>query len=526
MIRKRLLPLATLASFSLIASAHDTEEEKVLASDGAAGDLFGSAVSVDDTTMIVGAPGAGGIGAAYVFVHDGTSWVEEAKLTPSDGAAGDDFGHAVSVHGDHVIVGAPGHDSAGADAGAAYIFVHSGGVWSEDAKLTATGAGAGDEFGVSVSMEHDHAAIGAPREAAGLSGSAFVFSETGGVWSQAVELFAADATAGDEFGFSVKLGDETLLVGSPHSDGPVADTGAAYVFDEVGGVWSQTTKLAPAGLVGGDHFGIAVARSGLLLTIGASGDDTNGSNAGARYNMVPSGSTWVVGHKALGTAAGNQFGGALSSSGKFVVVGQANHDGLGSNAGDARLMSGPALIEIFVASDPAPDDQLGCAIASSTCWVAVGACGSDTNGAEAGAVYTYLTLHGSATTVNGNGINPVVMTSTDEPNIGAEWEVEVDVSGFPTAIGSSLYVYRSLGGPTPTSFGEILLDTSRGFISLETEFGTGLIHHHFDVPNDPFLIGFTAAAQAVVLGPSRPLALTNAEDLLVGCSAGGSHHTN
>ena len=165
--------------------------------------------------------GAAGVdqGSAYVFVRSGGVWSQQQKLLASDAAAGDLFGVSVAISGETVVVGAPFDDgAAGFDQGSAYVFVRSGGVWSQQQKLEASDAAAGDMFGSSVAISGETVVVGAPLDdgAAGTDqGSAYVFVRSGGVWSQQQKLEASDAAAVDCFGFSVAISGETVVVGAP-----------------------------------------------------------------------------------------------------------------------------------------------------------------------------------------------------------------------------------------------------------------------------------------------------------------------
>ena len=127
---------------------------KLTAGDAAAGDSFGFAVSVSGDTAVIGAyrddDAGSNSGSAYVFLRSGSSWTQP-KLTASDAAAGDEFGHSVSVSGDTAIIGAPGDDDAASNSGSAYAFVLSGGMWTQQDKLTAGDGAENDEYGFSVS---------------------------------------------------------------------------------------------------------------------------------------------------------------------------------------------------------------------------------------------------------------------------------------------------------------------------------------------------------------------------------------
>jgi len=123
------------------------QEQKLLAADGVAGACFGWWAEADADRIIVGAPFHGGAGSAYVFERTGNTWTQTAKLVGSDTAGGDNFGYWTSIRGDWVLVGARYSDSAGSDAGAAYLFHRTDGVWTENSRYTAPDAAAGDQFG-------------------------------------------------------------------------------------------------------------------------------------------------------------------------------------------------------------------------------------------------------------------------------------------------------------------------------------------------------------------------------------------
>ena len=191
-------------------------ETKLTASDGAAADIFGFSVAISGDTAVVGAalddvPGAANddtaSGSAYVFVRSAGAWSEQQKLTASDAAAGDLFGRSVAISGESVVVGAFNDDDTASDSGSAYVFQRSGTTWSQEAKLTASDAALSDFFGFSVAISGDTAVVGAhlDDDAGGDSGSAYVFQRSAGVWSEQQKLTASDAALADEFGFSVAI---------------------------------------------------------------------------------------------------------------------------------------------------------------------------------------------------------------------------------------------------------------------------------------------------------------------------------
>jgi len=334
-----------------------SEEQKILASDAQAGDFFGYSVSLssDGNTAIVGAYGedTGGsiAGAAYVFVRSGGVWSEQQKLTASDAEADDNFGNSVSLSsdGNTAIVGAHYKDAGGINAGAAYVFVRSGGVWSQQQKLTAGDPEEYDYFGISVSVSSDGntAIVGAYHEDAGgnSAGAAYVFVRSGGVWSEQQKLTAGDAQEEDLFGYSVSLSSDgnTAIVGAHYEDAGGSDAGAAYVFVRSGSVWSQQQKLTAGDAEANDNFGYSVSLSGDGNTaiVGAIYGDAAVNETGAAYIFVRSGVVWSQQQKLIASdaQANDNFGNSvsLSSDGNTAIVGALYEDTGGDGAGAAYV---------------------------------------------------------------------------------------------------------------------------------------------------------------------------------------------
>src|SRR5207302_1799590 len=154
----------------------------------------------------VGAPGKNSsTGTAYVFVHSGTHWYQQARPTASDATAGDRFGFSMAASGVRALVGAPGKGSA---SGAAYVFVPSGLGWLQQARLSASDSMAGGQFGFSVAFDGDTALVGAPGTNGG-TGAAYVFVRRGTRWLQQARLRTSDSLAGDELGTAVSLSGDT-----------------------------------------------------------------------------------------------------------------------------------------------------------------------------------------------------------------------------------------------------------------------------------------------------------------------------
>jgi hypothetical protein len=375
------------------------EDAKLIAEGAPTFGEFGHSVSVSGDTAVAGAPinGAAGFraGSAYVFVRSGTSWSQQAQLNASDAASGDFFGWSVSISGDTVVVGALLDDNAGGgDAGSAYVFVRSGTTWSEQQKLTAGDAATRDEFGFSVSVSGDTVVVGASlddHDGRLGAGSAYAFVRSGTVWSEQQKLTASDAAAFDEFGGSVALSGETILVGARKNDhSGLMNPGAAYVFARSGDSWSEQDKLIASDAASQRRLGESVSVSGETGVVGTS------FGAGAAYVYVRSGTSWP--EQAILTAsdagAFDHFGGSVSVSGDAVVVGAFGNSSPFPQSGSAYVYvrSGTSWEELvkLAASDAAFSDMFGVSVALSEDTAVVGASFDDhMGGTNAGSAYVF-----------------------------------------------------------------------------------------------------------------------------------------
>ncbi len=265
----------------------------MIASDGAAGDQLGASVAISGDSVVVGAfrhDGAGvDSGSAYVFGRSAGAWSQQTKLVAGDAAAGDHFGHSVGISGDTLVVGAYLEDGTFTDSGAAYVFVRSGSSWSQQAKLTASDAAASDDLGVSADISGDTVVVGADQnDDAGLnSGSAYVFVRSGSTWTEQAKLTASDGASGDVFGRSVAVAGDAVLVGSWLDDAIGTDSGSAYVFTRNGSTWTESQKLATSDAASNDELGLSVAIDGDTAVVGAHHDDDSGADSGSAYVFTP-----------------------------------------------------------------------------------------------------------------------------------------------------------------------------------------------------------------------------------------------
>ncbi|MEE4329997.1 MAG: hypothetical protein V2J10_03965, partial [Wenzhouxiangella sp.] len=315
------------------------ESAKLTASDGAQLDGFGVSVSLLGNRALIGSDGSNvdgnaGQGSAYVFEFAGGSWSESAKLTASDGNAFDNFGFSASLASDRALIGAFGDDiGTSDDQGSAYIFDFVSGSWSQSQKISAGDGAPGDEFGFSVSLDGDRALIGALSDDAS-RGSAYVFDLVSGNWAESQKLIASGGGSFDHFGFSVSLRGDRVLIGAPDADGPVNSTqGAAYVFDFLGGSWTQTQQLTASDGLPLDEFGVSVSLGIGEAFVGAFGVDIDHSGQGAAYFFESIGGSWSEAEKlsAAAGAGGVRLGSSISLDGdRALVAGLYGQVGVGS----------------------------------------------------------------------------------------------------------------------------------------------------------------------------------------------------
>jgi hypothetical protein len=359
-------------------------------------------LAISGNTIIVGAYGEDeGAGGAYIFIREGTNWLQQAYLkasNPGSGipfqSTGDLFGYSVALSGDIAVVGAPyeGSNATGVNgdqsnnssvgAGAAYVFVRNGTNWTQEAYLKASNTGPFDQFGYSVALSGETLVVGANQEdsnATGVngnqksnsatdSGAAYIFARIGTNWSQQAYLKASNTGSGDEFGEVVAISSETVVVGASHEDSnatgvngnqssnSATDSGAAYVFVRNGTNWFQQAFLKASNTGVDDQFGVSVAVCGNVLVVSTGGEGSNATGingnqtdntvygAGAAYVFVRNVTNWTQQAylKASNTGVNDIFGDSAAVSGHTVVVGAPYE---GSNAigvnGDQSNNSSP-----------------------------------------------------------------------------------------------------------------------------------------------------------------------------------------
>lgn len=302
------------------------------ASDGGSGDEFGSSVSISGNYAAVGAPfDNNGVntnqGSVYIFQKTNGVWTEQAKLIASDGAAFDHFGWSVSISSSYVLIGSYLDDSPLADAGSAYVFSRSGNTWTQQAKLTASNAAANKHFGYSVSLDNTYAVIGAKDDDIGSNtdeGSAYFFHRIGSSWVQEDNVVAPFGAAGDNFGNSVCINGDYVVIGAYLDDvGTETDAGTAHVYIRNGTNWEYQDLLVMTAPNSNMHFGESVAIDGSYAVVGV--PPNIGYTGGLAVVFMRSGSAWTMQTPFLfAPSVGgveNRFGTSVSINGDRILVG-------------------------------------------------------------------------------------------------------------------------------------------------------------------------------------------------------------
>ena len=457
-----------LLTTSILNAQAFKQQTKLFAADRAAGNQFGSAVAISGNYAAVGAADISGGQISnsgecvYVFEKINGSWVQKQKLFPSDKVSGNDFGHAVSISGNNIIVGAPRSDNA---AGAAYIFErNANGVWVEIKKLVANDPSAGDNFGYSVSVSGNNFVVGAPYDAEddqgshslSNAGSVYFFSRhiVTGNWFLINKMVAYDRAEGAAFGFSVSISGIYAIVGAPYESKDTTganimqSAGAAYIYQRPGdiGGWGLVHKIVYWNRAVADNFGYSVAISGDALIVGSpfEDEDANQTNtllsAGSAHIFERKGDYgwwWVALLIAPDRATGDNFGQSVSITKDMVVVGAPVEDEniTGGNtmtsSGSAyifklyydSLASGWRPLQKITAADRTANDWFGYAVAISDNNIFVGAPFQDKDSKgiavnDAGAIYFFGQGPCAATT---SSIAPSACKSYTSPSGKYTW---------------------------------------------------------------------------------------------------------
>ena len=355
--------------------------QKLFSSDQDDYDRFGWSVDMEGDFLVVGAYGEDDdvndanslskAGSAYIFQNISGTWVETQKIVASDRDADDEFGWSVAIHDSTIVVGAhiEDHDAAGGDfkyhSGSVYMFELDGtGTWNETQKVVAddrwvdmnypngySGEDLADQFGCAVDLWKDYMIVGAFHHdyattsplSGGLwtSGAAYIFERSGGVWTQVQKIQNSDREAWDRFGSEVAIDSNVIAVTAYSEDedengnNPLTNPGSVYLFErDLGGTWNEVQKIVPNDRSSGDHFGYSVDFEDTLMVLGCHSDDQDEFNAddkadaGSAYVFEKNGGIWSQIQKidASDRAIGDDFGVDVGLTGHTIVVGAQYND--------------------------------------------------------------------------------------------------------------------------------------------------------------------------------------------------------
>jgi len=437
-------------------AAPGDELHKLTASDGAAGDHFGVALAIHGTTLIVGAPfdddNGSDSGAAYLF--NAQTGAQLFKLLPTDGAAGDEFGAAVTILGTTAFVGARLDDDNGVDSGAMYLFDTTTGM--QTGKLLPTDGAAGQHFGVSVAADGNTVIVGA--NASNPGGSAYLFDIATQV--QQHKLTEYGFNIGASFGRSVGISGNKALVGEPDDDEIEIEAGSVYFFDVSTG--DPIIKTHAYNIVQKVGYGTSIATSGDTIVIGAAASEEN-------CYLLDLNTALTNHHLVQNAASGSEsYGRTVSISGDLAIV-----------SAEFRLPGGAAFIfdtntgqelHELTQSDSVTFSQFGSAVGISGSLAVIGASLDNDSGAAAGAVYIFYAG------------NPVFAQQPPASTIATLPSLPVDITALADQTQAVTYQWRFNGAPISdtSAYSGTATDTLSIAPSSATEGAYDVVISNFD----------------------------------------------
>ena len=346
-------------------------EQRAVPAEAGAGAQFGSAASLDGSLALFGADGEDGSrGAAYFYTKDDTGWTELQRITADDTAASE-FGYRVLLRGDLAIVTADQSSPNNITAqGSAYVFAPDDtGTWQQTEILLADDGQVFDNFGSTASMDGNTLVIGAHGATVGTNsaqGAAYLFANHAGNFSQTGKVVADDGVAFDNFGITTAIAGDTLVVGAATAQiGSNFGQGAVYVYHVDGGTGTQTQKLVADDGASGDNFGLSLAFDGTTLMVGS----IFSGGTGAVYVFTNDGTSWVQQQRlsVAGISQFSYFGNAIAlHDGAALIGADGQNVGTDTTVGAAYLFgfNGTNWVQqhTFLSSDGTTDDFFGLAV--------------------------------------------------------------------------------------------------------------------------------------------------------------------
>lgn len=327
-------------------------------------------------------------------VIGGTIFTSETKLQASDGVKGDEFGRSVAIHGNTAVVGAWRDDvGANADQGSVYVYGFNGTAWVFQQKLTASDGVAKADFGVSVAIQGDTIVVGASATKIGLKeqqGKAYVFTRNSALWTQTQVIVANDGDALDHFGNDVALDGNSMIIGaSEDTIGATSFQGSAYIFVKSNNVWTQQQKIVSTDSEAGTDFSKSVAISGGTVVIGAwNGSGNSLLGQGFAYVYVLDSSTWSLQRKLAASDPNSYqgFGYDVSVSGDTILVGQRFYSPVSVFVRTGTTWTQQATL---FPNDRLGDEEFGYSVALDGNRAAIGSVSKIGNKVDQGTVYVF-----------------------------------------------------------------------------------------------------------------------------------------
>lgn len=363
-------------------------------------DSFGESVAIHGNRILVGAPyideSGSQSGAAYYYAFNGSTWVQEQMIIPSDINDLDFYGSAVALSNNIAAIGAFGADSgSGFRSGVVYLYRHDGATWNQNGRLWDAAGNSQDDFGVAVALTDDYLFIGSPGDddAGANSGSVFVYHFNGSIWEFVTRFYPGQE--GDAFGASVSADGSWLAIGAYGDDDGANESGAVYLYYFNGSTWSFQEKVKPGDPRTGSFFGRSIALDGQQMLVGAPDDNENGISSGSVYVFSYDGSNWSQQEKlyASDSNAYQQYGSSLDISRKYAVVGAPNDSHNGTRAGSAYLLfyNERTWIELlrFTPNGSLPYLQFGYSVALNETFAVAGAPWDKDEANQEGRVYVF-----------------------------------------------------------------------------------------------------------------------------------------
>jgi hypothetical protein len=392
-----------LSCFALIVTCQSYgKQQKLLPNDGKAGDNFGYSVAIDGTTALVGAhkadnKNAEDSGAAYIYSLGSRGWQQQAKLIAEPAYTDDTLGGNVALKNNMAMLGVIRRDDKGKDAGAVFAFERKTNSWSQKQILTAIDAKAGDTFGQSIALTERFLVIGAPHSDTPHkdSGSAYVYLRNKDAWQFQAKLTAKDGAAGDLFGISIAIHNDTILVGADLNDEQAEKAGAVYAYTFDGKQWNHQAKLMAKDGANTDIFGVRVALYGDTALISARRDDIEGVgvDAGSAYIFERTKNKWIQTQKLVAPdgKADDRFARGVALYEETALISAMHHDAIGNNTGALYVFKKQQgqwrYTSKMMASDGMPEDRFGWNVALTNKTAIIAAPQRDDNGNESGAAY-------------------------------------------------------------------------------------------------------------------------------------------